>query len=186
MAQNAKINISNKITPFLKKYGVIIVLFFLLFPYLYKYILKFKNKIEQATDEAKKDRNTAENATGNPAIIKQKVEQVKKKYPNLNQKTINQINTNALKIATAFGTNVDDNHQIGNFEFFNVKAWTEDEETAIRLLKQHLGTFPILEDFYYTTATRSRNLKADVLKYLSKEQSQELSNFYKKRNYFWL
>lgn len=94
----------------------------------------------------------------------------------------------ALKIAKAFGTNVDDNHVLlwGSIDLYNIAAMVEDEDTAITYLKKHTGTFPILEEMYYKTATKSKNLKNDIMKYLSQSEYKQLSNYYKKAGYAWL
>ncbi|WP_374172729.1 hypothetical protein [Flavobacterium tructae] len=138
--------------------------------------------------EAERTKNNNENAKADPNITKAKVQEIKQKYPTISTKTMDVISASAFKIAKAFGTNVDDNHVLlgGSVDLYNISAWTEDEEAAISALKKHIGTFPILEEIYYKTATKSKNLRNDILKYLSKTQYDQLARFYKTKGYNWL
>ncbi|MEA9414262.1 hypothetical protein, partial [Flavobacterium sp. PL02] len=74
----------------------------------------------------------------------------------------------------------------GTIDLYNISAWSEDEKGAISILKKHTGTFPILEELYYKTATKSKNLRNDILKYLSSSQYNDLAKFYKSKGYNWL
>jgi hypothetical protein len=180
--------LDTKLIPFFKKYGIFLVVLFLVFPYAYKYLKRAIESVKNTNLEAIKEQNSNENAKASPDIIKAKVADVKKKYPTISQKTMDTIVASAFKIAEAFGTNVDDNHVLlgGTIDLYNISAWTEDEKTAISFLKKHTGTFPILEDVYYKTATKSKNLRNDIIKYLSKSQYNELAKFYKSKGYNWL
>lgn len=180
--------LDNKIIPFLKKYGIFLVVLFLVFPYVYKYIKKGIEIVRDTNLEAKKTQNSNENAKADPIIIKTKVADVKKKYPTIPAKTMDTIVASAFKIAEAFGTNVDDNHVLlgGAIDLYNISAMTEDEATAIKYLKKHTGTFTILEEVYYKTATKSKNLRNDIMKYLSKSDYNDLAKFYKTKGYNWL
>lgn len=180
--------LDTKVIPFFKKYGIFLVVLFLVFPYVYKYVKSAVSSIKNTNLEAEKTQNANENAKANPTIIKQKVADVKKNYPTIPQKTMDTIVASAFKIAEAFGTNVDDNHVLlgGSIDLYNINAWTEDEKTAISYLKKHTGTFPILEEVYYKTATKSKNLRNDIIKYLSSSQYKDLANFYKTKGYNWL
>lgn len=188
-ARNNKASfIDSKIIPFLKKYGIFLVVLFLVFPYVYKYIKKGIEIVRDTNLEAKKTQNSNENAKADPIIIKTKVADVKKKYPTIPAKTMDTIVASAFKIAEAFGTNVDDNHVLlgGSIDLYNISAMTEDEATAIKYLKKHTGTFTILEEVYYKTATKSKNLRNDIMKYLSKSEYNDLAKFYKNKGYNWL
>lgn len=187
-ARNKPSFLNTKIIPFFKKYGIFLIVLFLVFPYAYKYLKRGIETVKDANLEAEKTRNSNENAKADPTIVKQKVVDIKKKYPTIAAKTMDTIVASAFKIAESFGTNVDDNHVLlgGTIDLYNINAWSEDEETAIKYLKKHLGTFPILEDVYYKTATKSKNLRNDIIKYLSKSQYKELSNFYQSKGYNWL
>lgn len=180
--------LDTKVIPFFKKYGIFLIVLFLVFPYVYKYVKSAVNSIKNTNLEAEKTENANENAKANPIITKAKVEDIKKKYPTMSAKTMDAITASAFKIAKAFGTNVDDNHVLlgGAIDLYNVSAWSEDEKTAITYLKKHTGTFPILEEVYYKTATKSKNLRNDIIKYLSNSQYKELANFYKSKGYNWL
>ena len=180
--------LDTKIIPFLKKYGIFLIVLFLVFPYLYKYIKGAINMVKDTNLEAKQTENANQNAKADPVITKNKVAEIKKAYPNVSAKRIDEIEASAKKIAYAFGTNVDDNHVLlgGKIDLYNVRAWTEDEQGAIKELKKFTGTFPILEEMYYKTATKSKNLKNDLIKYLSPTDLQKLSKFYKSQGYSWL
>mgnify|MGYP003611656859 CR=1 FL=1 len=180
--------LDTKLIPFFKKYGIFLVALFLVFPYAYKYLKRAIESVKNTNLEAIKEQNSNENAKASPDIIKAKVADVKKKYPTISQKTMDTIVASAFKIAEAFGTNVEDNHVLlgGTIDLYNISAWTEDEKTAISFLKKHTGTFPILEDVYYKTATKSKNLRNDIIKYLSKTQYNELAKFYKSKGFNWL
>ncbi|MDN3673439.1 hypothetical protein QWY99_10280 [Flavobacterium branchiarum] len=180
--------LDTKIIPFLKKYGIFLIVLFLVFPYAYKYLKRAIESIKDTNLEAKKTENTNENAKADPIITKGKLEAIKKRYPTLNKKTMDGLSASAFKIAKAFGTNVDDNHVLfgGSIDLYNISAWGEDEKSAMSILKKHTGTFPILEELYYKTATKSKNLRNDILKYLSRSQYEEMSKFYKSKGYNWL
>lgn len=180
--------LDSKLIPFFKKYGIFLVILFLAFPFVYKYIKKSIDMVKDTNLESKKAQNSSENGKADPTIIKAKVVDIKKKYPTIPSKTMDMIVASAFKIAEAFGTNVDDNHVLfgGTIDLYNFKAMTEDEATAIKYLKKHTGTFTILEDVYYKTATKSKNLRNDIIKYLSKSEYNELAKFYKSKGYNWL
>ncbi|MBZ4040982.1 hypothetical protein [Flavobacterium hibisci] len=180
--------LDTKLIPFLKRYGIFLIVLFLVFPYAYKYLKRGIEIVRDSNLEAKKEQNSNENAKADPAIIKNKLEQIKRNYPTISKKTMDTITASAFKIAKAFGTNVDDNHVLlgGTIDLYNVSAWTEDEAAAMSALKKHTGTFPILEEIYYKTATKSKNLRNDILKYLSNSQYQEMAKFYKSKGYNWL
>jgi hypothetical protein len=177
-----------KIIPFFKKYGIFLIILFLVFPYVYKYVRSSIETIRNTNLEAQKTKNANENAKADPTITKNKIQAIRKKYSSLSSKSMDSIVSSAFKIAKAFGTNVDDNHVLfgGAIDLYNIKAMTEDEETAMAYLKKHTGTFPILEDVYYKTATKSKNLRNDILQYLSKSQYDEMARFYKSKGYNWL
>lgn len=180
--------LDTKIIPFLKKYGIFLIVLFLVFPYLYKYIKQAINIVKDTNLEAKQTENANQNAKADPVLTKEKVNQIKKAYPNVSPKRIDEIEAAAKKIAYALGTNVDDNHVLfgGKIDLYNIRAMTEDEQGAIKELKKFTGTFPILEEMYYKTATKSKNLKNDLIKYLSPTDLQKLSKFYKSVGYSWL
>lgn len=180
--------LDSKLIPFFKKYGIFLIALFLVFPYLYKYIKMTINSVKNTNLVAEQTANANENGKADPIITKTKVEAIKQKYPTIPKKTMDDIVASAFKIAKAFGTNVDDNHVLlgGTIDLYNVSAWFEDEQTAIKYLKKHTGTFPILEEVYYKTATKSKNLRNDILKYLSNSQYDQLANFYKSKGYNWL
>jgi len=180
--------LDTKIIPFLKRYGIFLIVLFLAFPYVYKYLKRSIESVKNTNLEAKAEENRNENGKADPIIIKAKVKEIRKAYPNVSDKRMQEIATGAQKIAFALGTNVEDNHILfsGTMEVFNVAAWSEDEKAVIKELKKFTGTFPILEELYYKTATRSRNLKNDLLRYLSATDVKNMSNFYKKMGYNWL
>ncbi|WP_406843568.1 hypothetical protein [Flavobacterium soyae] len=179
-------SVGSAVIPFLKKYGIYIIALFLLFPYLYKY---FKNMVESVKNtnlEAEQTRNSNENSRANPEIIKQKVRDIKIKYPKVSSSVMDGIVASAFKIADSFGVGVHDYSTFLGIKWFNPTDMTEDEKSAMKFLKKHTGTFSILEDVYYKTATKSRNLREDLIEYLSNEQYDELAKFYKSKGYNWL
>lgn len=180
--------LDTQVIPFFKKYGIFLLILFLVFPYLWKYLKNGIEVIRNANQQAEIEKNSNENAKADPVLTKKKVEEIKQKYPTISTKTMDTITASAFAIAEAFGTNVDDNHVLfgGTIDLYNVKAWTEDEEKAISYLKKHIGTFPILEEVYFKTATKSKNLRNDITKYLSKSQYETLAKFYKSKGYNWL
>ncbi|MBF4491039.1 hypothetical protein IR010_00690 [Flavobacterium sp. MR2016-29] len=180
--------LDTKVIPFLKKYGIFLIVLFLVFPYVYKYAKMAINIVKDTNLGAKQTENANENAKADPVITKAKVEAIKKAYPNVSAKRIEEIETSAKKIAYSLGTNVDDNHVLfgGIIDLYNIRAMVEDEAAVIKELKKYTGTFPIVEEMYYKTATKSKNLKNDLIRLLSASDIKELSNFYKKAGYSWL
>lgn len=179
---------SNKSVLFLQQNWLFILMIAFALPYIVRY---FKSQElldqKQALNVAEK-KNTAENAKANPTIINAKAKIINKKYPNLKAKDSERLKAVAASVANALGTNVEDNHILfsGTTELFNVRAWSEDEASVVKALKTTTGTFPIVEDYYYSLFTRSRNLKNDLHKYLSKEDISQLRVTYKKAGYSWI
>ncbi|MEO6177291.1 MAG: hypothetical protein ABIP27_19205 [Flavobacterium circumlabens] len=180
--------LDTKIIPFLKSYGIFLIVLFLAFPYVYKYVKQLIASVKNTNLQVKEIQNANQNGKADPVITKAKVLTIKKKYPKVSSKRIDEIEASAKKIAYAFGTNVDDNHVLfgGVIDLYNIRAMTEDEQGAIKELKKFTGTFPILEEMYYGTATKSKNLKNDLIKYLSTTDLKKLSAFYKKAGYSWI
>lgn len=180
--------LDTKIIPFLKKYGIFLILLFFAFPFIYKYVNKVIDSIRDTNLEAQRAKNSTENSKSDPEITKKKVAEIKKSYPNVSPKRIDEIEASAKKIAYSLGTNVDDNHVLfgGIIDLYNIRAMVEDEEAVIKELKKYTGTFPIVEEMYYKTATKSKNLKNDLIRLLSPSDIKELSTFYKKSGYSWL
>ena len=177
--------LQDKLIPFLKKYGIFILVFFLVAPMLYRWIMKLITSVKETNMDMAKKQNTAENSQNNPNIVKQKTETIKKKYPNISTQRMEELKDITARVAYALGTNIEDNHQLfgGVVELFNVKAWVEDEKEVIKQLKKTPGTFPIVEDLYYSVYTKSKNLKSDLLKYLSKKDLDVLSKHYRAYGY---
>lgn len=179
---------NNKLVLFLQNNWFYLLAVSMALPYLVRYFNSQDEKDEkQALDLAQKA-NTTQNAKSSPTIINAKAKQINKKYPNLKANDSERLKTIAQKIAFALGTNPDDNHIIfGNsVEFFNVRALSEDEATVVKLLKTTTGTFPIVEDYYYSLFTRSRNLKNDLYKYLSRSDISQIRVAYKNAGKNWL
>lgn len=189
MAVRKKPNfIDEKIIPFIKKYGIFILGLFVIFPYVYKYYKQMVESIKDTNLQAEKSANASENGKSDPEITKKKTAEVAKKYPKISKTVMAGLQASAKGIAMAFGTNVEDNHSLlgQTLDLYNVSAWTEDEKKAIKLLKQHTGTFPVLEELYYKTATRSRNLVTDINKYLSSSEIDSLRKYYNSKGYKWI
>lgn len=177
---------NNKLVLFLKNNGIYLVAVLFAIPYIVRYFNSQGTKDEiQAADLAVK-KNNAENGKSDPNIIQKKETQLKKKYPNLKASDSTRLKKVAQAIAYAFGTNPEDNHFVLNTDLYNVSAWAEDEDEAVKQLKTVTGTFPIVEDYYYSLFTRSRNLKSDIYKYLSPSDLTKLRLTYKKAGKNWV
>jgi len=179
---------TNKSVQFLQQNWFFLILIAFALPYVVRYF-KSQELLDQKQElNVAEKKNTAENAKANPNIINAKAKTINKKYPNLKPKDSERLKAVAAAVANALGTNVEDNHILfdGSVELFNVKAWSEDEASAVKALKTTTGTFPIVEDYYYSLFTRSRNLKNDLHKYLSKSDISELRATYKKAGYSWI
>lgn len=169
-----------KALPFLKRYGLIIIVLTFGLPPLIRYIRTQIALLKGNTIDNKTIVNNAENGVASPVIVKQKITVIKKKYPNLTATDMERMSTVAQGVALALGTNVQDNHFVFSTDLYNVGAWVENEDEVIRLLKTVPSTFPVVEDLYYSVHTRSRNLKNDLLKYLSKSDLEQIRKVYKK------
>lgn len=159
---------------FIAKYWLLIILAVVGIPLGYRYWQNQKAKNEANKLSNFEYSNNVQNNSASPTIQEAKARVVHKKYPNLSDKKLRELNTNAQKLTYALGTNVEDNHRNSYIDLFNVAAWTENEALAVSLVKKHTGTFPILADLYYNVYTKSRNLKTDLLKYLSKSDLAEI------------
>lgn len=177
---------NNKLVLFLQSNGIYLVAVLFAIPYIVRYFNSQETKDNiQATDLAVKQ-NNAENAKQDPTIIKKKETELKTKYPSLKASDSTRLKKVAQAVAYALGTNPEDNHFIANTDLFNVSAWGEDEKEVVKQLKTVTGTFPIVEDYYYHLFTRSRNLKADLYKYLSPSDLTTLRLTYKKSGKNWI
>ncbi|CAN1538476.1 hypothetical protein MCETHM1_01658 [Flavobacteriaceae bacterium] len=172
----------NKAKIFLSKYWLLMLVLLFGLPPLIRYIRTQIALMKGNTEANKAIVNTAQNATANPVTIKKKTDAVQKIYPNVTTTDMQRYSTVAQGVAKALGTNVEDNHIVlsGTFEFFNVSALTENEDEVVRLLKTVPTTFPIVEQLYYNVHTRSRNMKNDLLKYLSKKDLDQIRAVQKK------
>jgi hypothetical protein len=156
-----------------------------LFPYLKRYFDNQIVKTEVNNLENSTLQNNAQNAKTDPDIIKKKKVNFGLKYKNVTSSTIDGVVNHAQGVAAAFGTLAENNHVVFNnsLSFFNVSSWFENESAAIKLLKMHTGTFPILEDAYYNISTKSRFLKNDIYNYLSDKQIVDLRSFYSSKGF---
>ena len=180
MPYNVKSLSTSKAVDFLKSNGIYLLAVVFLIPYIVRYFKNEDNKDEiQKLDIAVK-KNNAQNGKSDPNIIRSKESLLRKKYPKMDSKTSARVRAVAQGVAISLGTNVEDNHFVLNTDLFNVAAWGENEAEAVKLLKTVPGTFPAVEDYYYSLFTRSRNLKTDLLKYLSKSDLSTLRATYKK------
>jgi len=178
--------LDSAIIPFLKKYGIFLIALFVLFPYIYKYFVNMIESVRNTNSEVEQTRNSNENATANPILIKEKVKDIKVKYPKISSSVMDSIVASSFKIADAFGVGVGDYKTFLGINWFNPTDMVENEKVALKYLKKHTGTFSVLEDVYYKTATKSRNLRNDIMEYLSNDQYDELAKFYKSKGYNWL
>lgn len=168
------------IVPFIARYGIFIVVFLVALPRLIKYIKDLQTQAKVSNEKNAVLVNNAENGTASPKTIVKKSEDVQKTYPNLKPVDLERFKTVAQSVAMALGTNVQDNHYIFNTDMYNVSAWSENESEVIRLLKTVPTTFSIVADLYYNVYTRSRDLKADLLKYLNKSELDKIRVVQKK------
>ena len=60
--------LDSKVIPFFKKYGIFLIVLFLVFPYVYKYIRPGIESVKNTNLEAKTTPNTNENAKADPVI----------------------------------------------------------------------------------------------------------------------
>ena len=178
--------IQNKVVSFLSANWFLLLAVVMGLPPLLRYFKEQSNKNTVQDLKIEKDLNTEQNAKASPDIIRKKVAFFKKKYPNLSTKDIERLKTVAQKVAFSLGTNVQDQDTILGLEYNNISAWGEDEEVVVKYMKTVPNTFPVVEDFYYSLYTRSRNLKNDLYKYLSKNDLSLLRTTYKKYGKTWL
>ena len=164
----------NRVFLFISKYWLIIIAFVIGFFPLFRFIKNQLAKNKAAQQDNLQTVNNGQNANLSPELETVKTNFIKKKYANLNSKQLNEIKSAAQRIAFALGTTPEQNFRNDWFDFYNFSGATEDEKTAILIAKQHSGTFPVLADFYYSMYTLSRNLKADLLKYLSNSDLKEI------------
>ena len=184
--RNSKTNQYLKLVSFFRSYWALLACILLAVPYLIRYIKLQKAKNEVARMDNVVKVNNAQNGKSSPNIIKDKIKLINVKYAKVSSAQKERAKSSTQKIAISLGTNVEDNHVIGSFEFFNVSATTEDEETVVKLLVLSPALFPLIEDYYYSVFTRSRNLKTDIYKYLSKQEIQKIRIVYKKYGFNWL
>lgn len=99
--------------------------------------------------------------------------------------------SDAENIAKALGTHAKENQAWFGFDGVlpdrpDPKAFFEDEKEAVRIAKKYPKTFDILSALYFELFTRSKNLKLDLLEYLSKSQIQEIRKSHKQFKSTWL
>lgn len=166
---------------YIKMNWVLILAILLVVPFLYRYISELLAKAKAQTLKNETIVSNAQNAKSSPTIISQKSFDIFKKYPKVKPPEMERYKTVAQKIAIALGTNVEDNHLVfGMVDLYNVNSWVEDENEVVKLLKTVPTTFPIVEDLYYHVFTKSRNLKNDLLSYLSKSDLEKVRSTQKR------
>lgn len=171
---------------FIKTNWLLLLAALVALPFVYRYVNNILAQIKASNLSKDVAVNNSQNGVSSPVIIQQKIVTIKKKYPNLSVASMEKCKTVAQKIALALGTNVEDNHNIMGADLYNIAAWSEDESEVVKLLKTVPGTFPVVEDLYYNLFTRSRNLKTDLVKYLSQSDLKNIRAVYKKYNVNWI
>ena len=171
---------------FLKRWWIVIVALLVslvwIIPTIKRWVANQKQKNEANALDNEIKQNNAQNSTASPTIQKKKVAEIKKKYPLVSSKKMQEISANAQKVAIALGTNVEDFRPLFGQSWLPMvhNVYTEDEAAAVSIVKKHSGTYPILAELYYNVHTNSRNLTTDLLKYLSKKDLEEIRAAHKK------
>lgn len=156
---------NSSVMEFIKRYGLIIILFLFGVPYLYRYYVDAQRKDNQAEQDAQD--KTMATEVENP--VKQ-------------QEGLNQITTRtdlqdiARNVAYHFGTNVQIK-DAGWGSWFNPRGWSENDEKAYLELKKinyASSRDLVVKAYYYLT---QRNLLTDVKTLLDDEYKQKLSLF---------
>lgn len=141
--------------------------------------------------------NSAQNThlSSNSPTLEKKYTGIKAKYKNRIKPsdTIlwNSLKQDAHNLAYALGTHAKENQAWFGLDGLlgdrpDLDALTEDEKEAVRILKKYPKTFDILADLYHTTATRSHDLKKDIVKYIDKSDIAILRKHYKNYKTVWL
>ena len=135
------------------------------------------------------------NSSSSSTVIEKKYKGIVGKYKNrikpTDTKLWNSLKSDAHNLALALGTHAKENQAWFGLDGFlpdrpDVGAFTEDEKEAIRILKKYPKTFDILAELYYTTATRSHDLRKDIMKYINKSDIAILRKHYKNYKTTWL
>lgn len=155
-ATDNKKSIIEKVMDFLLKYGILIGVIIVVFPWLKKYTMNMTASNEETEKELEKDREFQENKA--PEVKLSKLEQITSRTD---------IHAAAESLAHDLGTKYSDS---GSWtDWFDYSGWTENDEAAANTLIYQNKNYKLVERCYYVV-TRSRNLTADVLKYLDGDE----------------
>jgi hypothetical protein len=151
--------------------------------------------VNNVKNETVQNSATNTNSSTSSNAIEKKYYGIKAKYKNrikpTDTKLWNSLKSDAHNLAYALGTHAKENQAWFGLDGLlgdrpDVGAFTEDEKEAIRILKKYPKTFDILAELYHTTATRSRDLRQDINKYIVKSDISILRKHYKNYKTSWL
>lgn len=170
-------------------FGLLLLIFII--PRVVKYLKTKSEEIKRNKIEEETLTQANENTYLSPAKLEEKAKRSIKKYPLLTKAKVQEIINSSHNLALALGTNASSNRPWFGWEFLpdrpDPNAFFEDEDKAVSILKKYPGTFPALAEFYFSVATRGRNLKVDINRYLSKTDIESVKKQWKKYgNYNWL
>jgi hypothetical protein len=160
-----------KMMIFLKKYWLFILAIIMGYPYLKRWL---QNQ-EQQTKE-----NQAENAKAESMVInKNPITQQQRRDKLTSRKDIQR---DAILLAHHLGTKYSDvgDGWVNWFKgVIDPKGWTENDREAANILMRERNNILLLERLYFTCETNSRNLRADVLKYLDTSELKRVQKVLK-------
>lgn len=164
---NKEINLA-PVMDFLQKYWLLIAGLIFALPWIKKYIDEMnasnkKDSLENAVEvketihQTNKDLKRLENQ--NPLTQKQKRMRITMG---------SELWGASQQLAEDFGIIYSDNGKW--YDFLNPRGWTENDENIRNTLLKYRKYFNILEKLYFQVDTNSRSLRADILKYLDKNE----------------
>ncbi len=176
---------ANTLADFIKKNWIVILGAIVVVPWAIKYLRQMSWSIEKQTEERQKDVEFEENK--NPTKLANKMNNVLSRYGLTVDSTKGQyLLTITKRIVEASGANYwDSGHW---YSWLDPRGWTENDKDIYKALMDLMNNEPystvddglnIVTELYYQY-TRSRNLFADLLKWLDDAQLNDL----RKTQYF--
>lgn len=175
--QNQK-SAAQKVADFLQTNWIVLVVLLVGLPWAIKYLKTMFNSIAEQQEEADKDREFRENRDSQ--TLDEKMNSYLSTIPdNLISNSKNSIKRAASRFAHDLGTLYSDTDSW--WSWADPRGWTENDKFCVDLVEAAFTDFPYIA-VCYKMVTRSRNLYADVVKYLPASELDRLRH----NGYDWL
>jgi hypothetical protein len=148
-------------------------------PYILKMIREVINSMKENAIKLKVENSNVENAQWIPQTIEEKLYKLLfMKYKISDKKIRERLSASTLSIVNDLGIKYSDDSSQW-YQITDIRGWTENDKSIGDTLVREGHNYKFLEQIYYNVYTQSRNLSADLLKYLDKDQIERVRRAHK-------